>query len=123
MVKYVYCLRKRDDIPSETFYQYWLEQHGPLVRQFAEALRAKKYIQSHTIAPEVNDAIARGRGLAPAYDGITEVWWESFEDFQSSANTPEGHAARQALREDEAKFIDFSQSCVFLTEEHIIFDC
>ena len=61
-------------------------------------------------------------GLAPAYDGIAEVWWESFEDFQSNVNTPEGQAARQALREDEAKFIDFSQSCVFLTEEHVIFD-
>ena len=72
MVKYVYCLRKRADISSETFYHYWLEQHAPLVRRFAEALRAKKYIQSHTIAPEMNNAMAQGRGLAPIRARISE---------------------------------------------------
>jgi hypothetical protein len=32
-----------------------------------------------------------------------------------------GSAAHQALLEDEAKFVDFSQTRVFMTEEHPIF--
>ena len=37
-------------------------------------------------------------------------------------STPEGKQANEALKEDEAKFIDLSQSRVFMTEEHVIFD-
>jgi hypothetical protein len=29
--------------------------------------------------------------------------------------------AQQRLMEDESKFIDFARSCVFMTEEHMIF--
>lgn len=122
MLKLVYCIRKRADVSPETFYRYWLEEHSALVRRFARTLRAREYVQSHTITPEINTAMARGRGLAPAYDGIAELWWDSLEDFLSSANTAEGDAARRALQEDEARFIDFSQSCMFLTKEQRIFD-
>jgi uncharacterized protein (TIGR02118 family) len=122
MIKLVYCVRKRADMPHETFGKYWLEQHAPLVRSFAQAIRAKKYIQSHTIEPEINDALVKSRGLAPPYDGITEVWWENLESFKAGINSPVGREARKRLIEDEAKFIDFAQSQLFMTEEHLIFD-
>ena len=35
MIKLIYCLRKRDDIDSDSFYRYWLEEHGPLVKSVA----------------------------------------------------------------------------------------
>ena len=35
MIKLVYCIRKRDDIESEAFYRYWLDEHGPLVKSVA----------------------------------------------------------------------------------------
>ena len=122
MVKLVYCVRKRAELSREAFRKYWLEQHGPLVLRFAEALRAKKYIQSHTIEPEINDAIVKSRGLAPPYDGIAEVWWEDIESLKAALSSPAAQEWRKALIEDEAKFIDFSQSREFMTEEHVIFD-
>jgi hypothetical protein len=48
MIKLVYCLRKRDDVTSEELYRYWLNEHGPLVRKFADAIKARKYVWSHT---------------------------------------------------------------------------
>ena len=122
MVKIVYVIRKRDDISAEQFHKYWLEQHGPLVRSFAKAIRARKYIQSHTIEPKLNEQFAGSRGMPAAYDGITEVWWDSVDDLNAGGNTPEGQAAGRALIEDESKFIDFKRSYLFLTEEHTIFD-
>ena len=122
MVKLVYCVRKRAELSLEVFRKYWLEQHGPLVLRLAEALHAKKYIQSHTIEPEINDALVKSRGLAPPYDGITEVWWEDIESFNTALSSPAAQEAHKALIEDEAKFVDFSQSRVFMTEEHVIFD-
>ena len=121
MVKLVYCLRRRSDVAPAEFSRYWLEVHGPKVQSVAAALRARRYVQSHTCAPELNQAFAASRGLAPPYDGITEVWWDSLEDLQAVLATPEGAKAGAMLIEDEARFIDFAQSCVFMTTEHPIF--
>ena len=122
MIKLVYCLTKRDDVDADDFYQYWLNEHGPLVRSYAAAIGAAKYIQSHTCAPDLNQLFIESRGLEPAYDGITEVWWTDRQALESGMNSEQGLAAHAALKEDEAKFIDFSRSRVFMTEEHTIFE-
>jgi uncharacterized protein (TIGR02118 family) len=122
MVKLVYCLRRRADVSPEEFYRYWLDVHGPKVKRVAEVLRARRYVQSHTCAPEMNQMLVASRGLAPAYDGVTEVWWDSLEDAQAGMTTPAGAEAAAMLLKDESHFIDFSQSRVFMTTEHSIFD-
>jgi uncharacterized protein (TIGR02118 family) len=122
VIKLVYCLRKRDDVDKAEFHRYWLQEHGPLVRKLAAAIRARKYVQSHTVLPELNRGFAEGRGLAEPYEGITEVWWDSAEELRRGLESEEGRAAGRALAEDEARFIDFSRSRVFMTEEHLIFD-
>ena len=39
MVKLVYCLRRRANVSPEEFYRYWLDTHGPKVKNAAEAFR------------------------------------------------------------------------------------
>ncbi len=122
MIKLVYCVRRRQDVPAEKFHRYWLEEHGPLVRSLAKDMRAVRYVQSHTALPELNEGLRAGRGLAEPYDGITEVWWESASELQAGGATEAGREAARRLQEDEATFIDFSRSRVFMTDEHEIFD-
>ena len=122
VIKLVYIGRKRDDVSSKDFYDYWLNKHGPLVRKVASALRARKYVQSHTIAPEVGAQLAQSRGMGEGYDGITEVWWDSLADLTAAFGTADGQEAGRLLVEDEAKFVDLKRSFIFLTEEHTIFD-
>ncbi len=122
MIKLVYIVRKRDDVSAKDFHAYWLEKHGPLVRSVAKALRARKYVQSHTIAPEAGAQIAQSRGMSDVYDGITEVWWDSPDELAAGTASAEGREAGRRLIEDEAKFIDLKRSSIFLTEEHPIFD-
>ena len=121
MIKLVYCLRKRDDVDHASFSRYWLEEHRPLVKSVAGAIGASRYVQSHTILPELNETMVVSRGLQPPYDGVTEVWWETMSALERGMSSPEGVAAQTQLIEDEARFIDFSQSRVFMTEEHPIF--
>ena len=121
MIKLVYCLRKRDDIDSDSFYRYWLEEHGPLVKSVADAIGASRYVQSHTVLPELNALMIESRGLQPPYDGVTEVWWETMAALEHGMSSPQGIEAQTKLIEDEARFIDFSRSKVFMTEEHHIF--
>lgn len=122
MIKLVYIVRARDDIAPEEFHRYWLEEHGPMVRDVAKALRARKYIQSHTMETPLNQALIESRGMAPCYEGIAEAWWNSLDELQSGVSDPEGAEAVKMLGEDEAKFIDQSRSTMFITEEHEIFD-
>lgn len=122
MIKLVYIVRKRDDVAAKDFHTYWLEKHGPLVRSFAKAMHARKYVQSHTIAPEIGVQLAQSRGMSDGYEGITEVWWDSLEELAAGSATAEGREAGRRLIEDEPKFIDLKRSTIFLTEEHTIFD-
>jgi uncharacterized protein (TIGR02118 family) len=123
MLKLVYVIRKRADISEKDFHEYWLKQHGPLVRSFAKSMRAKKYVQSHTVHEDAGKQIRGTRpGMKETYDGITEVWWDSVEDFSSGGTVEESAKAGRALLEDESKFIDFERSSIFFTEEHEIFD-
>jgi len=122
MVKLVYCLRRRSDVPEAEFRKYWLEKHGPRVRGFAAALRARKYVQSHTLDSPLNAVLTDSRGMEPPYDGITEVWWDDLQELEAGFGSPEGQAASSDLIEDEARFIDLSRSRIFLTQEHTIFD-
>ena len=121
MIKLVYCLRRRADISPEEFYRYWLNTHGPKVKDAAKKMRAIRYVQSHTCEQEVNQAFADSRGLAPPYDGITEVWWNNIGDLKAAMADGAGAEAMAMLREDESEFIDFSQSRIFMTTEHVIF--
>jgi uncharacterized protein (TIGR02118 family) len=122
MIKLVYIIRKRDDVSDKDFHDYWLHKHGPLVASVAKAIRARKYIQSHTIMAETAAAMSASRKMAPIFEGITEVWWDNAEDLAAGGSTPEGQEAGRALLQDEAKFIDFARSTIFFTEEHLIFD-
>jgi uncharacterized protein (TIGR02118 family) len=123
VIKLVYIVCRRADVPEADFHKYWLEKHGPLVRSFAKAIHARKYVQSHTMVPiEQARRTAQARGMGEPYDGITEVWWNSVEEFSAGSATPEGQAAARALLEDEARFIDLKRSTIFVTEEHTIFD-
>jgi uncharacterized protein (TIGR02118 family) len=122
MIKVVYCVRRRADVTEERFHRYWLEQHAALVRSVAPAIRACRYVQSHTFAPELNALLMASRGLAEPYDGITELWWDSMDTVNEVLASSEAAEAMAKLVADEATFIDFAASCMFATEEHTIFE-
>jgi uncharacterized protein (TIGR02118 family) len=122
MIKLVYIVKRLPDMTPGDFYKCWLDDHAPLVKEVAEDIRAVRYIQSHTLDTPINQQLADSRGMPPPYDGITEVWWNSMDDLVEGMSSPEGKVAHKRLLEDEKDFIDFENSYVFITEEHVIFD-
>ena len=120
MVKLVFCCRRKPGLSLEQFSKRWLDVHGPLVRRLRVALpQMKRYVQSHTIPGAPSEMLRASRGAKEPYDGITEVWFDSLEALGASSDA--ALAAARQLYEDEAEFIDFANSAVFLTEEHEIF--
>jgi uncharacterized protein (TIGR02118 family) len=122
MLKLVFVIRRREDLSPEEFHRYWLEEHGPLARRLLESLGARRYVQTHTLGTDLNGALAAARGTAEAYDGLAEVWWDSLDALVAVFASEEGQRANETLTADEAKFIDFERSSLFLTEEHPIIE-
>ncbi len=119
MIKLVFCVKRRQDIPAEKFYDYWLNQHGPLVRSRAGELNVRRYVQSHTTAVGLGEAVSSARGMQQtAFDGIAELWWDDLESMQAATASEAGMEANVLLLEDEREFIDLEASTIFFTEEH-----
>jgi uncharacterized protein (TIGR02118 family) len=123
MIKLVFTLRRREGMTREDFQRYWREEHAPLVRRHAEVLRIRRYVQTYARDTDLDEALAGARGSEPrTFDGVAELWWESFEDLVAASSSEEGRAAGQALLEDEQRFIDLANSPIWLGEENVVID-
>ena len=95
MIKLVFCLRRLPTLSVSEFQQYWFENHAGLVRQHAEALRIRRYTQSHTFSDvRLSPTIGVRGGKIDAYDGVAELWWDSAEDLVEAIASEEGRFLR-----------------------------
>jgi uncharacterized protein (TIGR02118 family) len=123
MIKLVFTVRRRPDMTREEFQRYWREQHAPLVKRHADALRIRRYVQVHARDTDLDEAVAGARGSEPRfYDGVAELWWDSFEDLAAAFSSDAGQAAGQELLEDEQRFIDLPRSPLWFGEENVVID-
>jgi uncharacterized protein (TIGR02118 family) len=118
MIKLVFCLRRRAELSRQEFQTYWRERHAPLVRQHAETIGCKRYVQVHTTAPQHNDVLRATRGAPEPFDGVAELWFDEGEFENPPADMERLQAATEQLIADEREFIDLSQSPLFWGKEH-----
>lgn len=118
MIKFVMCLTRHPSMTREEFRDYWMNKHGPFFMENADAMGAKKYVQSHTLDTPLNEGLRTSRGMQPEYDGVAEVWFESEAALMEGMSSPEGLKLGAVLLEDEGRFIDHSKSSAFIVEEH-----
>ena len=117
MIKLVFCLHRRPELSRDEFQRYWYEEHAPLVRSHAEALRIRRYVQVHSLPADHQGALRASRGAPEEFDGVAELWWDSLDDLAAATVSDEGQRAGAALLEDERRFIDLERSPLFLAEE------
>jgi uncharacterized protein (TIGR02118 family) len=112
MIKLVFTVRRREGMSRAEFQRYWREEHAALVRRHAQTLRIRRYVQTHARDTDLDEALARSRGSEPrCYDGVAELWWDSFEDLLAASTS-----------EDEQRFIDLPRSPIWLGEENVVVD-
>jgi uncharacterized protein (TIGR02118 family) len=92
-VKQFSFVRRRPDLPLEEFRRYWWEVHGQLAVGLPGLVR---YVQCVT-----TDGIYRA-GREPDADGVTVVWFESFDAMRATPGTP----ALRAIVDDQDAFLD-----------------
>lgn len=118
MIKLMFCLRRRPDMTRKQFLEHWNGYHGSIARRGAKAMRVVRYVQNHTLAHPVNDALQVSRGTPEPFDGVVEVWYSSMNDLEESFRDEEAVAVVRDLLDDEPKFIDLESSPIFVVDEH-----
>ncbi len=120
MIRIVYALHRLPGLSRKECQKYWQEVHAPLVKKHAELLGIHGYAQLHTVYNRVFIRMMRlFRGTMEPYDGVAEYWVDR-EKMAAALNTPAGRQAMDELIEDEARFIDFPRSALWLGREHIV---
>lgn len=124
MIKLCFCMRRLPHLSREEFLAYWAKKHpragGP---DAAKVLGMRKYAQVRALPEDVNQRVAASRpGVEPEFDGIAEVWVDSLEAFERDWYSAEGSAIYQRFLDDEANFVDWNRSVVFLAEERVLID-
>lgn len=121
MIKLTFCLVRLPSLTRDQFQDYWLNTHGPLVASVKDVLRIKRYVQLHSLPAEMNGQVRASRNAPPEFDGVAQLWWESFEDMAKIGENPKAAEAGRMLYEDETKFIDLPRSPLWYGQEHVIF--
>ena len=105
---YGYLQKFPTETPTRAIYAITLTRSG----QHAIALL-------HSFAPEVSADAVRTRGGPAQFDGVAQLWWDSFEDMAATDTEAARDAARMLL-EDEKRFIDLARSPLWWGEEKVI---
>jgi hypothetical protein len=114
-----YAMRRLPNLSEEEFHTYWRETHAPLARRLLGALGASRYAQAHKIDDPLSEALRAPRNAIEPFDGVAVISGDR-EDLVKALGTTEGLQAVQDLLDDEARFIDFSRSAIWIAEEHVI---
>lgn len=119
MIKLTFCLVRLPHLTREAFQAYWLETHAPLVASVKDVLRIRRYVQTHSLPSAVSEGIRASRQATAEFDGVAELWWDSFETMAPAGDAAAAEAGRMLL-EDERKFIDLPKSPLWWGQEHQI---
>ena len=120
MIKLTFCLVRLPTLSRTEFQSYWLGKHAPLVKSHSAVLGIRRYVQLHSSDPALSVDLRQSRGGPEQYDGVAELWWDSFEDLAERLAQPKAVEAGRALLEDERKFIDLPRSPLWWGEEKVI---
>ncbi len=106
MVKLICFLRRRPGMSPEEFHRYWRDHHGPLVASTRSGAHVLRYEQNHRTANDYERDVE-------GYDGVTEQWYASLDDFYASIKEPD----YSRIEADLAKFLDTDRLIFIMTEE------
>lgn len=106
--------KRKPGITHEEYLHHWKNVHAKLAMETPEVAKyIKKYVQHHIRPAEVFP------GVEPVgYDGMSELWVDSIDDFRAMAEEPK---FQEIMFPDEEKFLDLNVPRVMmLDEQHVI---
>lgn len=108
MIKSISILTRKDGMTREEFNRAWAEEHAPMAKGVPGLKRyTLSFVTAERSRPDIPDQPVTA-------DGIAELWYDSLEDMQKAAASPE----MKKLTAHGATFIGSIK--MFTTEEKVI---
>jgi len=111
MIKFAFMIKRLPSLKLEEFIQYHRDQHAPLFMSIPET---KQYVRIYTVSHPVDSRDYP----ASTFDGLTEIWFDSWEDhdlFFASENY------KNKVQPDPSKFFDEKGMSMTVTKETVVF--
>jgi uncharacterized protein (TIGR02118 family) len=105
MLKLIVFLPRRPDLSREDFERHLRDTHTPLVA----GLPGLRRLVLNVVLPDPN-------GPPPAYDAVSEDWFDGPEALQAALASPGG----QAINADAATFLDLSRLQFVVVREEVV---
>jgi uncharacterized protein (TIGR02118 family) len=99
-------VRRKDGMSREDFLAHWRDVHGPLIRDTPGLGDRVERYEQHA---------ARGDDRS-GWDGVAVQRFASWDDFVAMLSGPAG----EAMRADEANFLDPSSITVVFTDDRVV---
>ncbi|MDO8669849.1 MAG: EthD domain-containing protein [Dehalococcoidia bacterium] len=116
----VFPLRHSSKLFLDEARLYWCASHGPLIRSLAPVLGIMRSVQVHHFTTPLAELLRAQRGvMEEPYIGHAEVWFDRLARPRERP-VPGSPRVGALVLEDEAKFIDFSRSTLFIAKERIV---
>ena len=112
MIKQLVLIKRRPGMSLEDFRIYYETRHSLLGIQFMPLCR--QYFRRYVL-PEPNPVT--GEVLELDFDVITEIWWDTREDFESTMREIGKAVLNAIFREDEKNIFASHSNPVFTVEE------
>jgi uncharacterized protein (TIGR02118 family) len=117
MVKLICFLKRKPGMSFEDFVKHYETVHKPLVDSMNPGFRkyARRYIK-----PQAN-RVYSGQGESP-YDVITEMWFDSQEDYDRGIGRMASDENAAAIAADSEKMFDMTKAHFFTIAEECVDD-
>jgi hypothetical protein len=118
MIRFINCVRRRADISSEQFRQFWNDpKFDAIIGRVVAYTGAAGYVKNLTLMVSANELMQERRGGAAApFDGVLEYSWNYASQLHSVLNSEQCSLLMQAMLEYQKQFVDLEKSCAFFTE-------
>lgn len=117
MITLNYLVRKKSDISTEEFREYWLDAHAGQSRQLSPGLGFKKYTKSETLHDdETNKMLQVMYGTSnDSYDFVDQMVIYNLEEFRTGLNDGEIQSGLKQLHADADRVVDYNRSDYWLS--------
>ena len=115
MFKIIMLSTKKASLSTTEFTRLW-RLHSQKVEDFKEVLRIQRYCK--TVPLTGGNQLSTQRETLPfKFDAMGELCYGCKDDFLRTRDSEEGRRVLAILKEDEKRFVDLSNSVMWLGEE------
>ncbi|MEJ2575485.1 MAG: hypothetical protein P8106_02065 [Gammaproteobacteria bacterium] len=117
MIRFVHCVRRREDVSLEDFRLFWKGQElNRLLEELALNTGAVRWSTSLTLNIEANLQLMAERDSTEPFDAMVEIWWERARGLYELMQQPEFEELRAAIETCQQPYVDFRRSRRFFTD-------